>query len=128
VAGKPDDDADDDFLALLDDYLDEPHDPNPRMANVRIVWVEDDPRLGALHITRHGVTKEEVEQVLFEVPPVVEAKRSREYPERTIFWEATRRDRWIFVACEDWSEGSTRYLKPITAFEPDEGERYWRAR
>jgi hypothetical protein len=41
---------DDDFLALLDDYLDPPHDPNLAMSNVQIVWVEDDPRIGALHI------------------------------------------------------------------------------
>lgn len=122
VAGRDDDD----FLALLDEYLEPPRDPNPAMAGVQIVWVEDDPRLGALHLARHGVTKEEVEQVVFEVPPIVEARRSREYPERTLFWGATRRDRWIFVACEDWTEGSVRYLKPITAFEPEEGEAYWR--
>ena len=119
---------DDDFLALLDAYLEEPQDPNPQMANVRIVWVEGDPRIGALHIAAHGVSKDEVEQVLFEMPPIVAAKRSREHPERTLFWGATRRDRWLFIVCEDWREGSIRYLKPITAFEPDEGERYWRAR
>jgi len=126
VAGERDEDED--FLALLDDYLDEPHDPNPRMANVQVVWIDDDPRVGSLHIAAHGVTKDEVEQVLFEIPPVVEAKRSPDYANRTLFWGATRRDRWIFVVCEDWSEGSVRYLKPITAFEPDEGERYWRNR
>jgi hypothetical protein len=38
VAGQRDDDED--FLALLDAYLDEPHDPNPRMANVQIVWID----------------------------------------------------------------------------------------
>ena len=88
---------DDDFLALLDDYLDPPHDSNLAMANVQIVWVEDDPRLGAQHIAQHGVTKDEVEQVLFEVPPIVESKRSRERPERMLFWGATRHDRWIFL-------------------------------
>jgi hypothetical protein len=50
---------------------------------------------------KHHVTQEEVEQVLFETPPRVESKRSPDYPERTI-------------------------LKPITAFEPEEGEAYWR--
>lgn len=122
-------DDDDDFLALLDSYLDEPYDPDPRMANVRIVWIEDDLGVGALHIaTKHQVTRDEVEQVLLEIPPVVQAKRSGHYPERTLFWGATRQDRWIFVVCEDWTEGSIRYLKPITAFEPDEGECYWRTR
>jgi hypothetical protein len=80
-------DDDEDFLALLDSYLDEPRDPNPRMANVHILWVEGDPGVGALHIaTKHHVTKDEVEQVLFEIPPVVQAKRSAQYPERTLFW------------------------------------------
>jgi uncharacterized DUF497 family protein len=96
---------------------------------LRILWIEGDPGVGALHIAiKHHVTKEEVEQVLFEIPPVVQAKRSAQYPERTLFWGATRRDRWLFVVCEDWTEGALRYLKPITAFEPDEGEQYWRAR
>ncbi len=126
VPGRDDDVAH--FLKLLDEYLDPPHDPNPAMDAVQIVWVEDDPRLGALHIVEHGVSKDEVEQVLMETPPLVEAKRSREHPDRTIFWGATRLDRWLFVACEDWTEGAVRYLKPITAFEPDEGEAYWRKR
>jgi hypothetical protein len=65
-AGGPEEDE---FLALLDSYLDVSHDPNPTMANVRVVWVEHDPGVGALHIARHNVTKAEVEQVLFEVPP-----------------------------------------------------------
>jgi len=127
VTGRGDDDES--FLVLLDSYLDAPYDPNPFMANVHIVWIEDDPGVGALHIaTKHRVTKDEVEQVLFEIPPVVQAKRSVQYPERTLFWGATRHDRWIFVVCEDWTKGPLRYLKPITAFEPDEGEQYWRTR
>lgn len=86
------DPEDDDFLALLDSYLDVPHDPNPTMANVHVVWIDDDPGVGVLHIAKHNVTKEEVEQVLFEVPPMAQAKRSRQYPDRTLFWGATRRD------------------------------------
>ena len=101
--------------------------PNDQaQALLGVVWVEDDPRLGTLHIAKHAISKREVEQVLLEVPPVVAAKRSREHPERTLFWGATRGDRWIFVACEDWIEDFVRYLKPITAFEPVEGEAYWR--
>ncbi len=79
-----------------------------------------------LHLAKHAVSKTEVEEVLFEVPPVVEARRSRDNPERTFFWGATRQDRRLFIVCEDWTIGSVRYLKPITAFEPDEGEDYWR--
>jgi hypothetical protein len=26
---------------------------------------------------------------------------------------------------EDWTEAAKRCLKPITAFEPDEGRAYW---
>jgi len=79
------DDENGEFLALLDSYLEFPYDPHPTMANVRIVWVEHDPGVGALHIATHNVTKAEVEQVLFEIPPMVEAKRSRQYPDRTLF-------------------------------------------
>ena len=123
---REDDDDDRSFEELLDAYLEPPGDPNSRMEGVRVVWVDDDSAFGALHIQGHGVSKSEVEQVLFEVPPVVETKRSREVPNRTLFWGATRADRWLFVACEDWEEDGVRYLKPITAFEPDEGEAYWR--
>ena len=115
------------FEEMLDAYLDPPVEPNPRMAGISVEWVEGDERLGALHMwKKHRVSKEEVEQVLFEVPPFVEAKRSAEQPGRTLFWGATRHDRWLFVVCEDWTVGGTRYLKPLTAFEPDEGEAYWR--
>jgi hypothetical protein len=62
--------------------------------------------------------------VLFEIPPIVDAKRSREHPERTLFWGATRHDRWIFVACEDWTEGAIRYLKPIACARFDRNR--WR--
>jgi hypothetical protein len=115
------------FEKLIAEYLEPSPDPNRHMAGVEIVWVEDNPRLGALHMREeHGVEKHEVEEVLFEVPPQVEAKRTHEHPGRTYFWGATRRDRWLFVSCEDWKRGGVRYLKPITAFEPDRGIDYWR--
>lgn len=126
---QPGDDDDDlDFFEKeLEAYLDPPVDLHPRMTGVQVEWVEGDERLGALHMQqKHGVTKEEVEQVLFEIPPMVEARRDREHPERTLFWGATRKDRWLFIVCEDWEENGVRILKPITAFEPDEGEAYWR--
>lgn len=92
-----------------------------------MVWVEDNPAFGAKHMwLEHQVSKDEVEQVLFEIPPVVEAKRSPDDPERTIFWGATRADRWLFIVCEDWTDEGQRFLKPITAFEPEGGEEYWR--
>ena len=120
-------DDDFDFEEALEAYLEPPSEPHPGMTGVEIEWVEGDERLGALHMLRkHRVTQEEVEQVLFEVPPMVEARRDRDHPERTLFWGATRKDRWLFIVCEDWVEDGVRILKPITAFEPEEGEAYWR--
>lgn len=116
---------DDDFDDLLDQYLDGTLFPNMEMADVEIVWVEGNPTLGALHIAQHGVTKDEVEEALLECPPEVEAKRHKDHPGRTIFWEATREGRWLFISCDDWEDGGIRYLRPITAFSPDEGRAYW---
>ncbi len=96
------------------------------MAGVEIVWERDSTGFGARHIReQHDVTEQEVEQVLFEAPPNVEARRHPDYPDRTIFWGATRLDRWIIVICQDWTEAKKRFLKPITAFEPEEGAGYW---
>ena len=117
---------DDSFEALLDRYLDFPSDPNPVLAEVELVWIEDDPGLGTLHIAAHDVDKSEVEEVLLRIPPYVEAKRHPDHPERTLFWGATTRDRWLFVVCDDWVEDGRRHLRPITAFDPPEGEAYWR--
>lgn len=118
--------GDEEFDDLLDDYLAGRNLPNPDMEDVEIEWVHGNPDFGADHIEAHDVTVEEVEQVLLEVPPEVEAKRHKDYPNRTIFWGATRAGRWLFVSCEDSNEGGKRILKPITAFEPEEGEEYWR--
>lgn len=115
---------DDEFDAELDDYLNG-RSPNWETAAAEVVWVDDDPAFGSLHIAAHGVTPAEVEEVLFEVPPAVEAKRHPDHPGRTIFWGATRAGRWLFVACEDWTTAGQRHLKPITAFEPDDGRAYW---
>ena len=49
-------------------------------------------------------------------------------PAIPIMLGATRRDRWLFVVCEDWTEEGTRHLRPVTAFEPEEGKEYWRRR
>jgi uncharacterized DUF497 family protein len=113
---------------VLEAYLEPPVDRNPEMLEVQFEWVEDDPRLGVLHMEKHGVTRDEVEQVLLEIPPMVEARRHKDYPERTLFWGTTRQDRWLFIVCEDRKERGIRILRPITAFEPEEGEAYWSRR
>ena len=112
---------DEEFLRLIDEYLEPPTEPNAELAGVRIVWTPDNLR----HIWEHRVREEDVEQVLLEVPPRVEVKQSPVHANRTLFWGATRYDRWIVVVCEDWTEDDTRYLKPITAFEPADGVKYW---
>ena len=115
---------DDEFARLLRDYLELPGDPNPATLDIEFVWVRDSAEFGALHMwNKHHVSENEVEEVVLEVPPCVEAKK---VGDRTAFWGATRTDRWLVVICEDWNEGGKRHLKPITAFEPDEGEDYWR--
>jgi hypothetical protein len=114
------------FRDDLDAYLEGDVYPNLDMADVEIVWVRDIPAFGSDHIAAHGVEEREVEEVLLEVPPDVEAKTHPTEPGRTIFWGSTRRGRWLFISCEDWTDGGVRYLKPITAFEPEEGEEYWR--
>lgn len=117
-----DDEAfDDDLEAYLNGVF-----PNEETADCEVVWVEGNPLYGALHMEqKHGVTKDEVEEVLFETPPEVETKRHPTEHGRTLFWGATRDGRWLFVVCEDWTENRQRYLKPVTAFEPEEGRDYW---
>src|SRR6266511_709223 len=44
----------------------------------------------------------------------------------TTFWGADQREgRRLFMVCDDWRVGGTRFLKPITAFTPSEGRAYW---
>jgi uncharacterized DUF497 family protein len=115
------------FDDLLDAYLDGTLAPNLEMADAEIVWVDENPHFGSLHMRlKHGVEKHEVEEVLLELPPEVEAKRARDDPKKTYFWGATREGRWLFVVCADRKQGDKRFLTPITAFEPDEGYDYWR--
>lgn len=117
---------DDDLHRIVDAYLSAAASPNPTMEAVRIVWERDDPRFGAKHIAEvHGVSEAEVEQALFEIPPYVEAKRHPDFPNRTLFWGATQWDRWLLIVCQDWTENGIRYLIPITAFEPEQGVKYW---
>jgi hypothetical protein len=110
----------------IDEYLSGVGLPNPEMVDVEIVWIRGNPHVGSEHIASHDITEGEVEEVLLEVPPAVEAKTHPDHPDRTIFWGATREGRRLFVSCESWKKGRTWYLKPITAFEPDAGETYWR--
>ena len=111
---------------LIQGYLTPPSQANPEMVGVEIVWERDNPRFGSRHIYElHEVSEEEVEDVLIRIPPYAEAKSHPEYSNRTVFWGATRYDRWLIVVCEDRTEGGVRFLSPITAFEPLNGVEYW---
>ena len=118
------DDAD--FDDLLDEYDGDKPTPNFDMLDVELLWVRGNAAYVSDHVAINNVNEHEVEEVLLEVPPEVEAKRHKDFPDRTCFWGATLPARWLFVVCEDWREGTKRFLKPITAFEPEEGEPYWR--
>ena len=117
---------DDELRQLIEEYLDPPSETNLQMAGVEVIWERESPLFGSRHILDlHRVAEQEVEQVLMETPPYVEARRHPDHPDRTVFWGATRFDRWIVVVCEDWMDGDIRHLRPITAFEPSEGADYW---
>ena len=114
------------FDELLDEYFENPPETNSVYSNVEIHWIEGRAEVGVGHISsKHQVTKSEVEEVIFELPPEVQAKAHPDHPDRTIFWGCTREGRWIFIVCEDRMTAELRTLTPITAFEPDEGEEYW---
>tara|TARA_Y100000294_G_scaffold139871_1_gene133496 strand:+ start:77 stop:520 length:444 start_codon:yes stop_codon:yes gene_type:complete len=118
--------TDSDFSHLLDSYLEPDADPHPMAGNVQVMWERNSLNMGSRHIwEKHRVTEEEVEQVILEVPPYVDIKDHPVLVNRTMFWGATRLDRWIFVVCEEWQESGLMYLRPLTAFEPEEGVDYW---
>ena len=75
---------DEEFLRYLDEYLKPPADVNLEMAEINIIWERDSPDFGARHIREnHSITEEEIEQVIFEMPPFVETKRHPDYTNRT---------------------------------------------
>ncbi len=76
-----------------------------------IVWdLVDDPKGNVQHISSHGVTKEEVEQI-FQNPTGTDTSRSSGRP--VVFGE-TRTGRYMMVAYEV-IDGTTVY--PITAYD-----------
>lgn len=55
---------DEEFLRLLDEYLEPPAEPNPEMAGVRIVWERESLQFGSRHIWEmHRISEREVEEV-----------------------------------------------------------------
>lgn len=114
---------DDEFRRLLEDFLTPAVEPNPQLLGVALNWVRDNPAYGSRHMwEKHRVSESEVAEVLFEIPPAVEARRDPDHPDRWLFLGATRKRRMLLVVCEEEWKGKTRVLTPITAFEADEQE------
>ena len=81
------------------------------MAFATALWdLDDDPRGNVQHIAKHGVTKEEVEEVL-EDPAGIESSRSSGRP---IAFGETSNGRVIAVVYEEIDEDT---VYPITAYE-----------
>lgn len=116
---------DDDFEKLLGEYLGT---ANAEMAGVELDFNEGHgDSFGADHaLIKHGVTKEQICEVLFELE-APEEKRSLEHPARTIFWGHTRQGERVCVVClDERTEDGRRQLGLITAFHESEEE--WRRR
>ena len=112
---------------LFQQYLKPPEPSLDEVILAKVDWIRGNPDVGSDHIKlRPGVTEEEVEDVLFSVPPQVEAKRHPAYPNSTIFRGQTPSGRRLFIVCYDRTEEGKRILTPITAFSPELGEKYWR--
>jgi hypothetical protein len=76
-----------------------------------IIWdLDDDPNGNSQHCAQHGVTKEEVEEVL-QNPDDVDVSRSSGHP---VVFGTTDAGRQVMVVCEV-VDAETVY--PITAYE-----------
>ena len=86
------------------------------MKHTTTLWdLEDDPSGNAQHILEHGLTKEEVEEVL-DRPLSIDTSRSSG---RSIAFGETSTGRLIVVIFEEIDEDTVR---PVTAYEvEDEG-------
>ncbi|MBF0441901.1 MAG: hypothetical protein HQK54_08365 [Oligoflexales bacterium] len=101
--------TDNDFESLLNQYSTPPGREKPD--NVEIEWIKDNPNVGLLHIKKHDLTQEDVEDVIFGIHPEVETrKQNRTHPGRIAFWGPTRWKKWIFVSCEEIFEDDIRIL------------------
>ena len=86
-------------------------------AMVEVVWdLEDDPKGNVQHILDHGVTREEVEEVLHD--PASETGRSRSSG-RPMTFGSTVAGRPLVVVWE-MVEQDPLVVYPVTAYEPEE--------
>jgi uncharacterized DUF497 family protein len=86
------------------------------MIDAIVAWdMEDDPKGNVRHISDHGITMEEVEEVLLdETNPVGESRSSG----RPITFGETQNGKRIAVIWEQASDNPL-VIRPVTAFEID---------
>ncbi len=111
----------DDYDRLLDAYAAKPRDENPDFADVDISIafgilskIED----------KHGLTREDVEDIVKGRPPVVVEALHPGDDEKRVFCGLTRHGREAFVVGV-WAQSSTagrRLLRIVTAFLPESDE------
>jgi hypothetical protein len=76
-----------------------------------IIWdLDDDPNGNVHHCSEHGVTKEEVEEVL-EMPEDFDLSRSSGYP---VIFGTTHAGRHLMIVCEVIDKDT---IYPITAYD-----------
>ena len=84
------------------------------MINVEIIWdPEDYPRSNVRHIGEHGVSAEEVEEVLLDPASRTSKSRSSQLP-ITFGWTST--GRYIAVIWEEYCK-NPRMIHPVTAYD-----------
>ncbi len=84
---------------------------------VEVIWdLEDDPKGNVQHIAEHGVTGEEVEEILND--PSSETGRSRA-GDRPMTFGCTAAGRPLVVVWE-MVEQDPLVVYPVTAYEPEE--------
>jgi uncharacterized DUF497 family protein len=90
------------------------------LVNVLVTWDQDDPEGNLAHVGRHGITPEEVEDVLSEPENDTVLSRSTG---RLITFGWTRSGRHVAVVWEEVCD-DPRTVYPVTAYEtghPDRG-------
>ena len=87
------------------------------MDDVHVIWdLDDDPDGNVQHILEHGLTIEEVEDVLFDGNSITTVSRSSGEP---ITFGHTATGRYIAVVWEHIADDPLT-MKPITAYETPE--------
>lgn len=84
------------------------------MASLRFIWdLEDDPEGNVQYIAEHGITMDEVEEVIAKHKDEAVASRSSGLP-TTFGWTSTGK---YITAVFDYAETDPPAIRPVTAFE-----------